>query len=557
MDKSQTKICQNCESSFAIEPDDFAFYEKMNVPAPALCSDCRMKRKLVWRNERTLYKRICDLCGKSIIAIYNPSYTAPIYCFDCSYSDKWDPWSYGFVYNPELPFFQQFKELLSRMPKAATHIGTGDLQNVNSEYVNFAGGNKDCHLLFNSTKNENCSYCRGVFQSRDSLDLYFNDQAELCYEGVNVNRSNSVFWSQNSSNCLNSYFLLDCLDCQNCFGCVNLRHKSYYFWNEPLLKEEWNKRVSEVLGNYYKMEETKTKFKEFSLNFPSKENNNLKAVNCSNNYIFESKNCTSCFEVFCSENCKYSIYVKLLKDGYDNVGRGVKSELLLETLGVGHGCSRVIGTWTAENSHDIEYSFDLRACSNCFGCVGLKHAEYCILNHKYSENDYHILRQKIIAELKKDGAYGLYMPPELSPWSYNETLAQENYPLTKEEAKDQGFRWEDNIPRSRNKETLKIEDIPNNIKDAKDDICNEILKCIECGYNYKLIRSELDFYKQMNIPIPRKCFNCRHDDRLKLRGPMVAYDRKCDKCGRDIKTFYAPDRPEIIYCESCYNNEVA
>jgi hypothetical protein len=39
--------------------------------------------------------------------------------------------------------------------------------------------------------------------------------------------------------------------------------------------------------------------------------------------------------------------------------------------------------------------------------------------------------------------YGEYLPIEMSPWAYNETLAHEYFPLTKEEAVAQGYRWRD------------------------------------------------------------------------------------------------------------------
>ena len=42
---SETKVCQNCKKDFVIEPDDFAFYEKMKVPAPTFCPDCRMTQR--------------------------------------------------------------------------------------------------------------------------------------------------------------------------------------------------------------------------------------------------------------------------------------------------------------------------------------------------------------------------------------------------------------------------------------------------------------------------------------------------------------------------------
>ena len=30
----ETKSCQNCKNDFIIEPDDFAFYDKIKVPPP-------------------------------------------------------------------------------------------------------------------------------------------------------------------------------------------------------------------------------------------------------------------------------------------------------------------------------------------------------------------------------------------------------------------------------------------------------------------------------------------------------------------------------------------
>jgi len=506
----ETKQCQNCKQEFNIEPDDFSFYEKMGVPAPGLCPNCRMKRKLVWRNERIFYKRICDLCGKSIITIFHQRYPSPIYCIECYHSDKWDPYSYFEKYDSAYPFFEQFNKLMIRMPKAALMIGTAEgTLNVNSEYINFAGGNKNCYLIFNSTMNEDCSYSRGIIKSRNTLDTYFTVQVESCYEGININKSNSIVYGQNTNDSLNSLFVLNCVDIQNCFGCVNLRHKSYHFFNEPLEKDEWEKRVSEIRGSYQKMEKAKKQFEEFSLKFPRRENSNLKTVNSTGEYIFESKNCHVCFEAFSCEDCKYGFSIKLTKDSYDVVGRGVKSELLLETVACGHGCSKINCSWAVEASHDIEYSYDVRSSEYCIGCVGIKHARYRILNKQYSEEEYKKLKDQIVEELKKNSAYGLYFPPELSPWAYNETLAEDNYPLGKEQAIAEGFRWEEDIPRTRGKETMKLEEVPDHIKDVDDSIVNEVLVCTGCGYNYRLIPSELEFYGRMVLPVPRKCFDCR------------------------------------------------
>ena len=141
-------------------------------------------------------------------------------------------------------------------------------------------------------------------------------------------------------------------------------------------------------------------------------------------------------------------------------------------------------------------------------------------------------------------------------FGYNETIAQDNIPLTKEEALTQGFRWEDDIQKTEGKETMKPEKSPDHIKDISDDFINEVLVCTKCSRNYRLIKRELEFYRKMVIPIPRKCWNCRFLDRIDRRGPYKFWKRNCDKCQKEIITNYAPNRPEIVYCESCYQKEV-
>ncbi len=48
--KEETKTCQNCKKEFQIEPEDFAFYEKINVPPPTFCPECRMIRRMMFLN---------------------------------------------------------------------------------------------------------------------------------------------------------------------------------------------------------------------------------------------------------------------------------------------------------------------------------------------------------------------------------------------------------------------------------------------------------------------------------------------------------------------------
>ena len=143
--KSEVKQCQNCKNDFIIEPDDFSFYEKMRVSTPTFCPECRFIRRLCWRNERSLYKRICDLCKKNIISMYDKDVTFPVYCPDCWRSDAWNPMEYGKEYDFLKSFFDQFKELFYKVPR----ISVWSLRNnINVEYANFVYNSKNIYLSY-------------------------------------------------------------------------------------------------------------------------------------------------------------------------------------------------------------------------------------------------------------------------------------------------------------------------------------------------------------------------------------------------------------------------
>src|SRR3989344_4452282 len=96
--------CTQCSAPFEITDSDLAFYETVSpafngkkelIPPPTLCPDCRVQRRMAWRNDRTFYHRKCDLTGKQIISIYPENSPLTVYHQSGWYSDKWDPMTYG------------------------------------------------------------------------------------------------------------------------------------------------------------------------------------------------------------------------------------------------------------------------------------------------------------------------------------------------------------------------------------------------------------------------------------------------------------------------------
>ena len=112
---------------------------------------------------------------------------------------------------------------------------------------------------------------------------------------------------------------------------------------------------------------------------------------------------------------------------------------------------------------------------------------------------------------------------------------------------------------------FKAEDLPDHIGGVNDNIINEIIACPNngseltlCTEAYRITKEELSFLKHHNITLPRYCPNCRHYYRLQQRNPLKLWHRKCmhPDCNNEFETSYSPDRPEIIYCEKCYQQEV-
>ena len=131
----ETKICQNCKKDFLIEPDDFSFYEKIKVPPPTFCPECRLQRKLCWRNERSLYKRKCDAPGHDevLISMYAPDVDMLVYDQKYWHGDDWDASLYARKYDFSVPFLKQWRELFFSVPSP-------NLLNINnheSDYCNF------------------------------------------------------------------------------------------------------------------------------------------------------------------------------------------------------------------------------------------------------------------------------------------------------------------------------------------------------------------------------------------------------------------------------------
>lgn len=527
-----------------VNGDDTAFYRKMDVPPPTLCPTCRMQRRLAYRNDRSLYNSKSAKSGKAIISMYHPDSGYVVYEQKEWWSDDWDPLQYGRQYQKGKSFFEQY----STLQKAVPRFNVFNRDTENCDYVNYAPHCKNCYLLFGSWFNQNCLYGQTLNESRDCVDNLFLDQSELCYENVDCNNNYAAAYCQNSSNVTDSIFCFDCKNVKNCIACYNLRSKEYHILNKPVSKEVFEKEKAK-LADRRNIVELKKQFMDLVKNrVIHRDVIGINNENVSGNFIFNSRNAKYCFSVYRSNDVAYSARAFDLKDSYDFDGGG-KSELLYENMSNDFSYKSV-GCTTCENLNDAHYCDLCFNCEECFGCVGLRRKKYCILNMQYSKEEYEKLKAQIVDDMRKKGEWGQFPPISHSQFAYNETMAQEYFPLTKEEALARGYGWKDE-DKSSGYAGPKIK-LPDTIAETDDEITKRILTCEDCGRNYKVVTQELDFYRKMNIPAPLNCPTCRHKARMGQRTPRRLYDRACAKCGKEIQTSYAPSRPETVYCEKCY-----
>ena len=569
--KKEIKNCQNCKKDFIVEPEDFNFYERIKVPAPTWCPECRAMRRLIWRNERSLYHNKCAFSGKDILSMFSPETGLTVYDRDIWWSDKWDPLAYGQEYDFSKPFFVQFQELLSRVPL----MNLGNTNSPGSEYGNHNADCRNCYLTYASFSNENCNYSNGLVNVKDSWDLYKVSKSEQCYDSTLCDSCYNTSFSYDSVECIDSMFLTSCLGLKNCLGCVNLRHKKYCIFNKQYTEDEYKEKISQYnFGSYKGLEKFKQEYIDFLKTQFRRYAFVFKSLNSTGDNIMFAKNSRMIFDVFDDiENCKYITHAVTIKDSYDAYGTGGKMELLYEGIDAGINAYNIHFCILAHTCVNADYIYMCFGSSKLLGCIGLRNQEYCILNKKYTKEEYEKLVPKIIEHINtmpyvdKQGRvykYGEFFPTEMSPFYYNETIAQEYYPLAEQEAKNYDFKWKEREKRDY-KIKIKAEDLPDHIKDVDDFIVGKVIGCLhkglcneQCTEAFKILPAELQFYKRNNLALPRLCPNCRHFERLNKRNPLQLWHRKCMKagCTNEFETSYAPDRPEIIYCEKCYQAEV-
>jgi hypothetical protein len=215
------------------------------------------------------------------------------------------------------------------------------------------------------------------------------------------------------------------------------------------------------------------------------------------------------------------------------------------------------------------------------------------LNKQYTKDERETHALNIVKELQEQQKRWEFFDPEFSPFPYNDTVADEYYPIksVRIDGKEtiinpQGewsvtvldsskfiadaildLWWKEKIKiKRRTKEneinipvwiqTIKHSELMSDTNQVGDDIVDKAIICKVTGRLFKISAPELHFYRKNNFPIPHKHPDIRHQDRLHKRPGRDIWLRTCDKCWKKMLSIYDQNSKFKVYCESCYKQEI-
>ena len=576
------RICKHCSANFDITQWDMDFYNKISptfhippdlgapwgykeggmseasdgrfvaqIPTPTLCPDCRQRRRLSFRNERKLYRRICDATQQPIISIYSPDKPYKIYNQKTRWSDARDPMDYGMDFDFDKSFTENFRELILVIPRYSLWIYDSE----NCWYANEIINCRDCYLIFSWVEDRSCLYSNYIDYCSSCIDCDQSINSEQCYNCFAIDWCFKSYQSSHLKKCNNMIDCHFCIWCNHCYDCYGLKNKSYCIANIEYSKEDYEIHIRSYSWPKLSYENINLSEEELAIIVNSENSWGSYLTNCKN--VIYSSNIQN------SEDCKYCLRWAWMKDCYDCFINGVVHNIkYIECMTVWPWSSNAFTSNSRPTVNSLLYCDLCSNSSNLFGCIWLRNKQYCIFNRQYTKEEYNILVPKIIQHMMITGERGEFFHPSLSPFGYNETVAQEYYPLPNDlviernemwsEANPLG-QWSDEViqlienntdmdrhartslamtidygsfgyhrstyeaPTPQSDKVINWQDLPEMIAQVEDSILQYAIRCEITGKLFRIQPQELAFYRKHNIPVPRKHPDQRHLERLALR----------------------------------------
>lgn len=338
---------------------------------------------------------------------------------------------------------------------------------------------------------------------------------------------------------------------------MNLRNKSYCWFNEQLTKEEYQKRRAQVeLNKRSVYEKHIADFWALVKANPIEATRVVQSENVVGNDIKRSKNCYEAFQTEDSENVRYTNFAIMHMKNSMDANHGGHGDYFYETQNAASS-SNIKFSFAVKESTDCEYVMTCNNSHNCFGCVGIKNVSYAIFNKKYEPEEYWKKLDEIKTRMLQDGTYGEFLPMFFSPSSYNASMAQVLFPMTEEEAHKRGLFWQPDIDvDTSGVETVSAAEIPDDVLSVSEEITKIAFIGERSGKPFRLTQREIEFYKRYKLPLPNETPYQRMLDRFAIMNNFRISRDVCFSCKKNIWTSYKTTDGYKPYCTECYQKEV-
>lgn len=290
-------------------------------------------------------------------------------------------------------FLKEYEKIKLRFPRLPTHNANIE----NADYSDYVYETTNAYYCFEDASCKDIIYLFDSFKASNSCDGDYVIQSERCYDSVDVVDSNNCTYLSYCARVYNCDFCWDCVDSHDLFGCVHLKMKEYCIFNRQYTEEEYKKKVVEL--RKLTPEEIFKKRDEIAARFPVTQTHVVNSDNCDyGNQIFYSKNLYMCFDSAYSEDSGYLYDSHHNKNSYDFT-QTHHCEFCYECTD-GYLLNKCFFVANSARLSDSGFCENCSDSNHLLGCYDLKGQEYCILNRKYSKEEYEKRYKEIMDSMK-------------------------------------------------------------------------------------------------------------------------------------------------------------
>ncbi len=151
------------------------------------------------------------------------------------------------VKNPKPEILKQYEALKYQVPRQFM-VGTHN-ENVSGNYLFHC---KNTFESFNAERCHDCAFLAQVMDAKDSQDINYMEDAELCYNSFGFYHNYMVWFSNTCGNCKFVQYSEFCSNSKYLFGCISIKNNTHCIFNKKYSEAEFEKLQTRIIEHMKK-----------------------------------------------------------------------------------------------------------------------------------------------------------------------------------------------------------------------------------------------------------------------------------------------------------------